>query len=152
MKNLVNLVTFYLIATLTFASVELESAGEPEMIQATARSDDIIQFLLGSCIDDGDTCSSAGDCCNNCCILTVCSAETFCTGCTPTSRLSSCDNNDDCCSGCCSSGQCQDEDVCFPLGLAVWVIWLLCVSGGLCCIIIVIVVVMCVRKRRRETY
>ena len=156
MKNLFTLITL-LLPILTFASrtvAEAVSASEPKLIATTGNHDEIIQNLLGTCKPTGVqySCDANGDCCSQCCTGGVCLAIEICEGlCIPTalSRVSYCEESDQCCSNCCNDNQCMGEDNC-PTGLAIWLIWVLSILGGLLVIVVVVLIIMCVVKRSRD--
>ena len=115
---------------------------------------DPVMFLLGACkstgLKDDDKCSGSSECCSGCCFGGFCSDDYYCDNfCMKTGRLSWCNEDENCCDKCCLDGQCQQSDAC-PSFPPAWLIWVLCISGGIIVVGVAVCIIMCVMRSNRN--
>ena len=133
------------------AEVE-QTTNEPHLIETEKNSNDAVMFLLGACKADGlgSSCSDGDECCSGCCHQGFCFADDVCERiCMPVSRLSVCAINTDCCEQCCKDNQCVASDQC-PKFPPAWLIWLLCIAGGVIVVGVAVCIILCVMRSNRQ--
>ena len=146
------LINIMLVASAVSQLSETEkSSTEPQLIETSTSQNDAVMFLLGACKADGleSPCADNTECCSECCHQGYCWQIEVCQRiCMPTSRLSTCQIDTDCCDKCCKDNQCMSSDQC-PQFPPAWLIWVLCIAGGVIVVGVAVCIILCVMRSNR---